>query len=290
MRELVKLTFFCFLFIVKSIPAISQQFLWTTNNNGLFANTKIKVISKEEVFDKVLSYYEIYNAYYDVSGFNKNVFLNKIENSLKLKNKSKWVDFKKSISNLKETNIACVKSNDGNSSMVMVLIFNKNNFDAIIFSNELKAGYISTYNSMIEDAKNRFVKFFESLIGYSKSTNPISEKTKDGLETNGAFVIVQNPAEFPGGNQGWDRYLERTLDLNLLVKNGAPAGKYSVTVSFIIGKDGSISEIKAENDPGYGIKEEMIRVIQKGPNWKPAVQNGRNVVYRKHFSFDFVIK
>jgi protein TonB len=75
----------------------------------------------------------------------------------------------------------------------------------------------------------------------------------------------------------------------LPLENGAPAGKYSVVVSFIVSKDGSISDVKAENDPGYGTKEESIRVIERGPKWKPAVQNGRNVIYRQRQSIVFMV-
>jgi protein TonB len=103
------------------------------------------------------------------------------------------------------------------------------------------------------------------------------------------FTSVQIQAEFPGGQSGWARYLERTLNRDLPVENGAPTGKYSVVVSFIVSKDGSISDVKAENDPGYGTKEEAVRVIQRGPKWKPAVQNGRNVIYRQRQAIVFMV-
>jgi len=103
------------------------------------------------------------------------------------------------------------------------------------------------------------------------------------------FTSVQIQAEFPGGQSGWVRYLERTLNRDLPVENGAPTGKYSVVVSFIVSKDGSISDVKAENDPGYGTKEEAVRVIQRGPKWKPAVQNGRNVIYRQRQAIVFMV-
>jgi protein TonB len=47
------------------------------------------------------------------------------------------------------------------------------------------------------------------------------------------------------------------------VDNGAPAGRYTVVLSFIVDKSGNISEINAENDPGYGTKEEAMRVLKK---------------------------
>ena len=103
------------------------------------------------------------------------------------------------------------------------------------------------------------------------------------------FTVVQIPAEFPGGLPAWAKYLERNLNRDLPVDNGAPPGKYTVVVSFIVAKDGSISDVVAENDPGYGTKNEAVRVITRGPKWKPAVQNGRNVIYRHKQSITFMV-
>jgi len=100
------------------------------------------------------------------------------------------------------------------------------------------------------------------------------------------FTVVQVPAEFPGGREGWQKYLERNLNRDIAVKNGAPTGKYIVFVSFIINKDGTLRNITS-NDSGYGMAEEAIRVISKGPNWIPAKQNGENVasVYNQGITF-----
>ncbi len=103
------------------------------------------------------------------------------------------------------------------------------------------------------------------------------------------FTVVQIAAEFPGGLPAWTKYLERNLNSDIPVDNGAPPGKYTVIVSFIVSKTGDISDVTAENDPGYGTRGEAIRVIQKGPRWKPAVQNGRNVIYRHKQSITFVV-
>lgn len=103
------------------------------------------------------------------------------------------------------------------------------------------------------------------------------------------FTVVQIAAEFPGGIPAWSKYLERNLNRDLPVENGAPPGKYTVVVSFIVSKTGAISDVVAENDPGYGTKAEAIRVITKGPSWKPAVQNGRNVIYRHRQSITFQV-
>jgi protein TonB len=115
------------------------------------------------------------------------------------------------------------------------------------------------------------------------------EPPKQEEDYDKVFTVVQIPAEFPGGLPAWTKYLERNLNRDLPVNNGAPPGKYTVVVSFIVDKNGGISEVQAENDPGYGTKEEAVRVIKKGPSWKPAVQNGRNVIYRHKQSITFQV-
>ncbi len=103
------------------------------------------------------------------------------------------------------------------------------------------------------------------------------------------FKVVQIQAQFPGGGSAWNRFLEKNLRAEVPVDNGAPAGLYTVTVSFLVDKDGNISEVKAENSPGYGTSEEAVRVIKKGPKWIPAVQNGRNVIYRQKQNITFQV-
>ncbi len=96
------------------------------------------------------------------------------------------------------------------------------------------------------------------------------------------FTKVENEAEFPGGNSAWTRYVQKSLDGFNPAEDGAPPGKYQVIIRFIVSKDGSISDVQAETKLGYGMEERAIQAIKKGPNWKPALQNGRNVnAYRR---------
>lgn len=94
------------------------------------------------------------------------------------------------------------------------------------------------------------------------------------------FTVTQVPAEFPGGKEGWLKFLEKNLNRDLPVENGAPPGKYTVKLSLIVDKEGNVNNVKAENNPGYGTAAEAVRVIATGPKWIPAKLNGKNVVYR----------
>ena len=50
-----------------------------------------------------------------------------------------------------------------------------------------------------------------------------------------------------------------------------------VQVSFVVEKDGSLTDMKIVRDLGYGTGEAAIRVLQSSSKWSPAVQNGRTV-------------
>lgn len=113
----------------------------------------------------------------------------------------------------------------------------------------------------------------------TKGTGIIETKKNDDNEI---VTLVQIEAEFPGGSSAWRRYLEKNLDAGLPIENGAAPGIYTVVVKFVVSKDGAISNIQCENDPGYGLCEEAIRIIKKSPNWKPAMNNGYFVnAYRR---------
>lgn len=99
---------------------------------------------------------------------------------------------------------------------------------------------------------------------------------------NRIFEKVDFEATFPGGLPAWKKHLEKNLKPTVPIDNGAPVGNYTVVVQFIVDKEGIVSDIKALTNFGYGMEQEVIRVIQKGPRWLAANQNGRKVkAYRK---------
>jgi len=99
---------------------------------------------------------------------------------------------------------------------------------------------------------------------------------------NIVFEKVQIEASYPGGEKAWRNFLTTNLDPNVPVKNGCKPGTYTVIVQFIVGKDSSITDVRALTNHGFGIEEEAMRIIKKGARWIPARQNGYLVnAYRK---------
>ena len=101
-------------------------------------------------------------------------------------------------------------------------------------------------------------------------------------DENKIFDKVEIEASFPGGDSKWRQYLERNANGQVATDNGAPEGTYTTVVQFVVDKEGNISDVRALTNHGYGMEEEAIRVIKKGPKWNAAIQNGRQVkAYRK---------
>lgn len=108
----------------------------------------------------------------------------------------------------------------------------------------------------------------------------VEEKKED--DENKIFDKVEIEASYPGGDSKWRQYLERNANGQVATDNGAPEGTYTTVVQFVVDKEGNISDVKSLTNHGYGMEEEAMRVIKKGPKWNPAVQNGRQVkAYRK---------
>lgn len=108
-------------------------------------------------------------------------------------------------------------------------------------------------------------------------------------DENKIFEKVEVEAEFPGGASGWRRYLERNLNAQVPSDAGAPTGSYTVVVKFIVDKQGNISDVKSLTSHGYGMEEEAVRAIKRGPKWTPAIQNGRNVNAYRQQPITFVV-
>jgi periplasmic protein TonB len=107
----------------------------------------------------------------------------------------------------------------------------------------------------------------------AQDTSAIKKTIADSSKT---FSKVEFESDYPGGANGWARFLKA----NLQYPNKAVRKKIegTVIVQFIIDKDGSVSDVQAISGPeSGGLMEEAVRVIKISGNWKPAVQNGKKV-------------
>lgn len=114
-------------------------------------------------------------------------------------------------------------------------------------------------------------------------------RTKKAEVVSATLVVDMPVPSFPGGLAAWTEYLRRNVDVDAVKKNGGPPGKYTVVVGFTVNADGSLSNISALNNPGYGTKDMAEKLISKGPRWVPAMRDGKNISASHKQSITFVV-
>lgn len=94
--------------------------------------------------------------------------------------------------------------------------------------------------------------------------------------------IYFREAEYRGGNKEWQAYLGRSIKTRVPVKNGAPVGDYQTMVRFAIDIDGELISVEPLTNLGFGMEEEVLRVVKKSPKWIPAIWLNKPVkAYRR---------
>lgn len=88
------------------------------------------------------------------------------------------------------------------------------------------------------------------------------------------YEIQVMPQPF-GGEAAWAKFLQKNLHYPPPAIDAHAQGK--VFLSFIIEKDGHITDVVVERGVGYGLDEEAVRVLKLAPAWKPGIQNGHPV-------------
>ncbi len=92
------------------------------------------------------------------------------------------------------------------------------------------------------------------------------------------FIDVNKMPAFPGGERELLAYLAKNIVYPAMARENNIQG--IVALSFVIGKNGSISEVTVLKDIGGGCAKEAVRVVQAMPKWSPGEANGHPVKVR----------
>ncbi len=134
-----------------------------------------------------------------------------------------------------------------------------------------------------------FMLLISSYFGYSqidiidiKDDNIVIERSnKEGDKTtkyakNHIFQLIEVQAkpEYPEGLTAFDTFIKE----NFQKPKDFPEGlKGKIFTSFVVEKNGSLSNIKIIRDIGYGTAEEVIRVLKLSKKWKSGLVNDKPV-------------
>lgn len=97
-------------------------------------------------------------------------------------------------------------------------------------------------------------------------------------EENKVFDVVEELPSFPGGQGALMAWLNDNIKYPVVAAENGIQGK--VIVQFVVGKNGSISNVKVLRSVDPSLDKEAVRVVSNMPNWTPGKQNGASVNVR----------
>lgn len=113
----------------------------------------------------------------------------------------------------------------------------------------------------------------------------ITLKDQNVSKNDELLVAVEEMPEFPGGAPKLLEYLSQNIRYPKDAEEAKKQGR--VIVSFVVEKDGSISDAKVVKSVDPSLDAEALRVVNTMPNWIPGKQSGKavNVKYSVPITF-----
>jgi len=113
---------------------------------------------------------------------------------------------------------------------------------------------------------------------------PVVDDEEEVVEEQ-IFLVVEEMPSFPGGEKEMYRYIGKNIEYPRMAKESGISGR--VFVTFVVEKDGRVTDVKILRGIGGGCDEEAVRVIKSMPRWKPGKQRGKpvRVQYRMPIKF-----
>lgn len=122
-----------------------------------------------------------------------------------------------------------------------------------------------------------FMLFTSTIIAQEKSTDTIATD-KSAMKSKG----LQSLPEYPGGLKEFYNFLIPKIQRSFSYTPG------KMLVSFVIERDGTLSNIKTEKGINEKFDQRVRELIAKSPKWIPGQQEGKplKVFHRVPFEFN----
>lgn len=105
------------------------------------------------------------------------------------------------------------------------------------------------------------------------------------VNSNRVYDVVEQMPSFPGGISGLMTYLNQNTRYPAVAQENGVQGR--VVVSFVVGKDGHISDVTVLRSVDPSLDKEAIRVVRNMPRWTPGKQGGEPVRVRYNVPVSF---
>ncbi len=108
-----------------------------------------------------------------------------------------------------------------------------------------------------------------------KAKEVIAQPEPPKEEENKVFDVVEQMPSFPGGQTALMEYLSKNVKYPVVAQENGVQGR--VVVSFVVEKDGSVTDVQVVRSVDPSLDREAVRVISSMPKWIPGKQNGQAV-------------
>ena len=95
------------------------------------------------------------------------------------------------------------------------------------------------------------------------------------VEESKVFDVVEEMPQFPGGPSALFEYLSKNIKYPVVAEENGVQGR--VIVTFVVERDGSITDVKVVKSVDPSLDKEAQRVVKSMPHWIPGKQNGSAV-------------
>lgn len=103
----------------------------------------------------------------------------------------------------------------------------------------------------------------------------VTEPVKPKVEEYKVFEVVEQMPSFPGGDVALMQYLSKNIKYPPVAEEMGIQGR--VICTFVVERDGSVSDIRIKRSVDPSLDKEAIRVVSGMPKWIPGRQNGQMV-------------
>ena len=115
------------------------------------------------------------------------------------------------------------------------------------------------------------------------------EVVEEAAEDDAPFIIAEEMPKFQGGDlMKFRSWVQGKLKYPQIAQENGISGK--VTLTFVIERDGSLTNIQVMQSPDRSLADEAVRVLQSSPKWTPGKQRNSPVRVRYTLPVEFRIQ
>ena len=122
---------------------------------------------------------------------------------------------------------------------------------------------------------------FIALLSFGFMANAMAQHFDEGeevieqSESDKVFDVVDKMPSFPGGQGAMYDFMARNIQYPKVAEENGVQGR--VIVTFIVKKDGSLSDVRVAKSVDPALDKEAVRLVKSMPKWSPGIREGKYV-------------